>query len=240
MPDPVDGLDGISVVIRGNFNPSIFSPAWLLEQDLIGKGEFTEASVEVITQELAIFKCVWLGVQATYDGLVLSADSMEYAEQVRDVAVGALRTLSHTPVGGLGVNRHTHMTADDSTVWHKVGDTLAPKDIWDEILSYPGLRTMSVWGARPDSLSGRVAIQVEPSLRVPNGIFVQVNDHYNLIESKGPAETRDDAIWQINAGDVLEPSATKIDLVVQILTDGWNASLDQAERAFRTIGALTR
>ena len=42
-------LDGVSVVVKGLFNAAIFSPAWLLAEGLIGKSEYGEADVELIT-----------------------------------------------------------------------------------------------------------------------------------------------------------------------------------------------
>jgi len=92
----------------------------------------------------------------------------------------------------MGINRHAHIKLESVDKWHYLGDILAPKDHWKKILHDEagerdtGLQSLTVRKSkRPDGLLGYVQVKVEPSSRVPNGVFVEVNDHFE-ISAKDP------------------------------------------------------
>ena len=138
-------LDGVSVVVKGLFNAAIFSPAWLLAEGLIGKSEYGEADVELITREIASFTVGWLRCQVSPDALQLTTTEPEEFERVRDAAVGILNTRSHTPVAALGINREVHLPARDEAHYLAIGDALAPKKFWEPLVDLPATRTLTVW-----------------------------------------------------------------------------------------------
>ena len=98
MKDIKVGLESVTVVIKGSFNPAIFSPLWLRNQGLIGSPEMSEQDIDIISRDIAIFRAGWLSVQVAGDGLQFSTSNMEEAERLRDVAIGALRRLEHLPL----------------------------------------------------------------------------------------------------------------------------------------------
>lgn len=77
--------------------------------------------------------------------------------------------------------------------WHALGDRLAPKDLWREVLTSPiregtpGLRTLVVEGSRQATSARWIRIKIEPSVRLPNGIYLEAHEHYEE-ENEQPEE----------------------------------------------------
>jgi hypothetical protein len=70
--------------------------------------------------------------------------------------------------------------------WHKLGDTLAPKDFWKSVLAgRPGLRSLVIQGLREGSSAKSFLVKVEPSLVVPHGVYVDTNEHFVLPSDEG-------------------------------------------------------
>ncbi|MGE2836273.1 hypothetical protein [Mycobacterium sp. SMC-4] len=236
MTKTVIALDAITVVVRGQFNAAIFSPAWLLHQNLIGTNEFADAEVEIVTSEFALFRTGWLRCQVTPDTFQVSTSEPAEFERVRDVAIGVLSALRHTPVAALGINRETHFAARDLNHYHAVGDQLAPKQFWEELVKLPVTRQIVLWSQRPDEYGGRVQIDVEPSMRFQGHIFVSHNDHFNLQIVEHQPATRDEA-WTVEAeqSNFLEPSADKIPTVKEILSSKWISSIERSNEVTKAI-----
>jgi hypothetical protein len=79
----------------------------------------------------------------------------------------------------MGLNRETHYKLDSRDKWHALGDRLAPKEPWrDLIKGRPGLRQLVIMGLREENSTVQLNVSVEPSLRVDPGVFVRTNEHY--------------------------------------------------------------
>ena len=96
-----------------------------------------------------------------------------------------LSLLPHTPVRACGINPAAHYQLESVEYWHKIGHTLAPKDlIWNDLFVKPGLKNLTIQSkAKPDDLNER-NITVEPSGRFSPGLFIQVNNHFGLTPEK--------------------------------------------------------
>jgi len=227
-------LDGVSVVVKGLFNAAIFSPAWLLAEGLIGKSEYGEADVELITREVASFTVGWLRCQVTPDALQLTTTEPEEFERVRDAAVGILNTLSHTPVAALGINREVHLPARDGAHYLAIGDALAPKEFWEPLVDLPATRTLTIWGQRPDKRGGRVQIQIESSVRFRQHVFISHNDHFNLLKVDKQPASREEALLETVEPN-LQPSAHKGAIATEILTSEWKSSMGRSTDVINAI-----
>lgn len=227
-------LDGVSVVVRGLFTPPLFSPAWLLAEQLIGPHEFENAEVEVIAREIAVFNTGWLNVHVTSDTLQVSTTEVEEFERLRDAASGILRALVNTPVAALGINRDRHFTVESVERWHAIGDILTPKELWESELKLPGMRSVTMWGLRPDPFVGRVQVQVEPSLRIPQAVFVTHNDHYVL--GRASHQPTERVAWEMD--EPLEPSVERLAIALEILTEHWSDSLRRAQGVFTMLAGI--
>jgi hypothetical protein len=78
------------------------------------------------------------------------------------------------------------------------------------------MRALTIAGMRPDGLGGAVNVRVEPSNRVENGLFVEINDHFEV-------------------EDTLARSANAI---LSIAEEQWAESLRRSDEIIRHIGEL--
>lgn len=181
-------LEAASIVVNGNFNPSIFQPAWFSRNNLIRPDESDGAEVGIIARDIAQFKTKWLAIQVTQDKFHASTDNPEMYPVLKDVVVGAFKILEHCPVTTFGFNREHHYQMLDANEWHKLGHKLVPKHPWESFLRKVGTRTVVVEGERPtESKSKYVQSRLSPSTRFDNSVFIHFNQHYSC-ESLQPEE----------------------------------------------------
>ena len=98
-------VDSWNIVLPGSWNPTIFRPSWI-------RGRLTEA--QDFGVELAFGETVG-PARFRFDGIHLRADPLrlilgvdapsdESLTKIEDIAIRALRHLSHTPIRGAGIN----------------------------------------------------------------------------------------------------------------------------------------
>lgn len=209
-------IQGMSIVLLGDFNPKIFQPAWLAAQELIGtlESEEAEANVEIIHPDVTIFNLDWLKLQVTRERFFASTAQEAYFEALRDLVLGTFTLLRHTPVGAMGINLSMHFRMRTEKEWHAFGERFAPKVPWKGVLEKPGMRRLDMEDVRPDGLRGYIRVRLEPSRRIDPGVFFDVNDHYTV-----------------------ENAATTVgcDEIINILDSKWSESV---ERSRTIISAL--
>lgn len=178
----------INLVLLGEFNPAIFQPSWLAHNKLIREEQATgEAlSIGLIHPEVSDFKTGWLHLQVFKERLQANPTEDGCDEEIRDVVIGILRLLPHTPVHALGINSVAHWEMESVEQWHTLGHTLAPKSPWGCLLEQPGMRSLTMEGVRTDDCAGQIRVKVEPSSLVSPGVSVEVNDHFQV---KSPGES---------------------------------------------------
>ena len=170
------------VQIVGQWNPSIFQPRWFSEVSLLPKEEAENAKILIIHEEIAHFTLPWLNLQVTRDRLVASTTQESYSEPLRDLVLGTLDLLSHTPTRMMGINHDYLLTFADRSTFDALGWKLVPPQSWPG-LKRPGVATMQVQGERQDDNEGYVRVKVEPILDATWRVIVGVNDHYQLSSS---------------------------------------------------------
>ena len=216
MGMPQIALEGVSIVFIGSFNPAIFHPSWYVAEGLWSKTELENAEVDVIAADICSFHTEQYTLRALNDRFMVSTTQAPLYESLRDLAVGTFRVLKHTPLAKLGINRHVHLQLASEEAWHAIGHKLAPKGHWNPILKNPGMRALTIVGMRSDHLDGAVHVRVEPSNRIENGLFVEVNDHFEV-------------------EDALARSANAI---LSIAEEQWTESLRRSDEIIRHIGSL--
>lgn len=226
----VAGAGATSIVLRGQFAPGLFAPAWFRSAALIGD---SVDEIRSITNDAADFSVGDIDVFVTEDTLQLGSKAPEQALQLRDLAIGTLRALRGIRIAALGINRATHSSVEDLRAMHRIGDTLAPKRPWDDVLHSPGVRSIETWGVRDDGWKGRVGVVVEPSAYIQPGVYIGVNDHFALERETDPAIDRDFAF--VGQEDVPEATTEKWEVALEILNSRWDEMLDRADRVHARI-----
>lgn len=183
--DPVE--ERMSIVILGSFNPGIFQPFWFVTQKLLMEKEANEAKTELIADNISIFKTDRFRLMCELSRLQITTENNAAYEQICDLIVSIFQILSHTPVTKLGINFDYHIKINSEKKYNDIGDIIAPKEIWEEVLEKPKTLNVTIQGNRTSDDSGCVNVKVEPSQKVNPGILININDHYDL-ESKEPLE----------------------------------------------------
>lgn len=177
-------VQGVSVVLLGDFNPKIFQPAWFAAEGLIRKQEAEEAKIGIIHPEVVSFELEWLQLQVMRERFAVSTTQEPYYEISRDLVLGTFNLLRHTPLHKMGINTDMHFRMRSEETWHAFGRRLAPQELWQGLLETPGMRSLAMEGRRPDELRGYIRVKVEPSARVHPGVYFNVNDHYEVEDPK--------------------------------------------------------
>ena len=183
-------ISGVGVVVLGNFNPAIFTPAWFALHGLLPKSVADNADMKVAHPQIAAFDADWLHLQVTVERF--SADTPQAPHvRVRDLVVRVFRErLAHTPLTAFGINRHVHFQVRSRAERDRIGRMLAPAAPWGSCGKalgldgeYGGMTSLTMSQTRPDGrpAGDRINITVEPSVRFPElGVYVNVNDHYTV------------------------------------------------------------
>ena len=177
---PTLEIENISLIFLGSFNPGIFQPAWFVSEKLLMKGEGQSSEIDIIQSDFCSFKTERFSFLCDAQRLQLVTVLSSASDQIRDLAISILQLLPHIPIRKMGINRNLHYSVADSDVWHHIGDKLAPKDIWKDLLTKPGLMSLELQGVRKDSFEGYKQIRVASSTEVAQGVYFRVNDHYSF------------------------------------------------------------
>lgn len=234
-------LDETAIVVRGTYVPTVISPEWLRAQKLVGDDDVSTSEIEIISPAVTVFTVGALRIQVTPDLLQISTEDQAETERARDLVIGLLRTLEHTPVSVLGINRAVHFTPATKEEWHAIGDRLVPKSTWEDqhVLELPGTLNVTLQGVRPDQYEGYVQVQVQPSGRVASSVYVSVNDHFSLELAESKATRRDDPQW-LAVSKIGEPTLAKLPVAVEVLTNEWNSSRHRAKKIIDFVASLGR
>jgi hypothetical protein len=190
-----------SIVCVGDFNPAIFSPDWLERNELIGRSdadavrEGSAGKSLLVSHQVSSFETKWFSLQVLENQFALtSKDALSPA--FKDLAAGIFQLVPHTPVAAVGLNFSGHFKLSDEEAYHRVGDVLAPKDVWQTLYpdEMPGLADLTIRvqrGTRGEPLKSKdeKRISVQPSQVIKFGAFLTYNDHHDVSvrEEGGPS-----------------------------------------------------
>jgi hypothetical protein len=223
MAIPELAIDTASVILRGLFDVTVLSPQNLAEQGLIDPGQLADATQKFSTNEISIFETKRIRFVCNQQVLQFTAQQADEFEPLRDLALGALRLLPAPQVSVLGINRDVHFAVLSDAAWHAVGDTLAPKYIWEDLVKFPGMASLAIQGQRPGKYAGFSQITIAPSNIVTQAVFVGHNDHYSLeVLDKIPHNA---VQFGASLKQVPEISPEKVPIAINILNEEWDSSM---------------
>jgi hypothetical protein len=211
-------IQGVNIVLRGNFNPAMFHPSWLAVNGLISNKEAEAAKVEIVAPPITSFKTEWLQVSVTEDRFLVATSQEPYYEPLRDLVISVLSLLNYVPLRVMGINRNFHYELESEEAWHAVGDRLVPKSDLKEVITKPGLKSLLIEGVRPDELEGYIRVKVEPSGQANFGVFLEINDHYQLISDP--------------------ESLVGVKVATDILSSYWNETMERGLKIAQKIVSL--
>lgn len=170
-----------SIVFVGSFNPAIFHPEWLLRHDLIPEDDKKAANVEIVHRDISKFNLEWFSVEIVSNRFVIRTNDPAKYMPLKDLMVSIFKILNHTPITQLGMNLSLTYKIDTEENWHKIGDTLAPKPIWENSLpKRVGMVSLKVQSPRTDSLNGYINVVVNSVRSDFYGVNLTINNHVEL------------------------------------------------------------
>lgn len=222
--EPTLEIFGSQINILGNFNPSVITPSWLRINELIGAEDerfAMESESLAITPEISRFETEWFWIQVVSTQFVVNSKG-PVTPAIKDLVTGIFLLLGHTPLSAIGLNSLAHYKIYSIDEYHKIGDVLAPKTIWNSF--YPesdnqtvGLQNMTIqvnsWKrGQSETKSPLKRISLSPSNSIPNGIHLTLNHHFPIMPEGKKSNSVDEAI--------------------EIIETAWQASMDEAKDLF--------
>lgn len=217
------------VVMNGDFNPAIFSPDWLLRNSLLGVDDATDATNSdslVVTPDVARIETEWFQLQVVREQFVLNSKG-PVTPAISDLVIGILSLIDQTPIRALGINFNADYKMSSADLWHKVGDVLAPKTVWNSFFpehsNAVGLTNLAIeispgkrGGESGDDLK---RYNVSYSKTIPHGVSFLENNHFSIkVDKKG--------------------KTTAASLVVGLMNENWFVGISEAKKVF--LGILTK
>ena len=186
----VPEISGMQIVLLGQFNPAIFTPAWFAHNKLLREGLDESAQVQVIHPQIAAFTADWLHLQVTTEQFRAETQQAPYARLCELVVRTFSQCLHHTPLTAFGINRNVHFLVSDPEARSSMERILVPPEPWSPLEAVLGLDSgrggmaaVQVSHRRPEGRTegGQINVTVQPSVLVGEGrtgVFVGVNDHF--------------------------------------------------------------
>jgi hypothetical protein len=170
-----------SIVFVGSFNPAIFHPQWLLRNELIPEDDISGAKVEIVHNDISKFSLEWLGIDVLRNKFIARTNDPSKFSPLKDLMISIFKILEHMPIKQMGLNLIITYKVDDESSWHKIGDTLVPKSIWEMTLPKRiGMKSVELNCPRPDALRGEINVIVTPLRDKFLGVVFNVNNHIEI------------------------------------------------------------
>jgi hypothetical protein len=204
-----------SIVLLGNFNPSIFHPQWFAAHGVISQSEADdESDLKIATPQVTSFSLTWGNVQVTSDQFVISCKNPSLFTMLQDFVLKTFDILGHTPVSSMGINLEQKWLSTNKAEHQSFGDKIVPKKKWD-FMSKPGLRDIVMEEQqRPDDYSGYVQARIQALREKQYSVLISINDHYFIPK------------YETSLG--AEP-------IMEILRENWTTSKERSETIIKHV-----
>lgn len=177
-------LYGLNCRLNAALNPALFHPQWLRTHQLISEQEADSAKVKFIAENFSLIQIGNINLMVTDSTISLDTVDQTCFEQMRDLAIGIFTPLEAIPIKQTGINTHVHYQFPSDAEWHHFGHTVAPKGHWNSIIESAGTQKLVIRGKNPDCEQGFINITVEPSVRFPHSLYVEINNHNEFRDTK--------------------------------------------------------
>jgi hypothetical protein len=177
-----------SIVLLGSFTPEIFHPGWFASRGLLRDDEAEKSVIELMAPELAMFRLPWGELRALANRVDFTIVEPTAYEAGRDLIASLARIVSF-PVRSVGLNYHNHWKMPSENLLDRLA-TAAAEVMATTELTPPHLQTLDIRAEREDAdYPGSVGMTLQPSSIVTGGIYISVNDHYDIDDNDSESRT---------------------------------------------------
>jgi hypothetical protein len=194
-----------SIVLVGNFNPSIFHPEWFIRHEIVPAWNYPgrshsgdEVAAVAVLPDLAQVEFPdQRNLHVMLNKFTLRCTRASEYLTIKDIVTSTFDILQETPITQMGMNYQAVIQLADRDLWLKFGEQIAPKSPWlaaapyindldKEKQSVLGLLEMTMQMPRPDDLKG----YIRPTLRAVDldsrKLSISINNHV-VIEDNNAA-----------------------------------------------------
>jgi hypothetical protein len=230
VPDTAD-IVSVSIVLIGQFNPAIFSPAWVEKIGLISKEAADAAEVSIIHPDIAAFAAGPYAFDIRRERFSVEVKNEPLIEALDCALVIFGEYLPHITIKQFGINYSTHFSVETASRRFALGRRLAPLAPWGDFgqamdgLSGPltsGMIELAMIQIYDPVGTGERRVRIEPSAKpdlLEAGVFMTINDHRAL-------KNTDEILGAENA--------------LELLKDVFDESLDTARNIVEGVRTFTK
>lgn len=183
-----------SIVLIGDFNPAMFHPEWFRKNNVLSDEEVDYATSQsndsklIVTSHLTSFKTSQFIIKVEQKRFEVIGYKEPYM-MVSDFISKTFETLTGFVIKAYGCNFSAHYHIDTLSNYQRIGDNLAPKKYWKNLLGKEitgddrksGLTTIQMQKIKENS-DGHISMLLQPSVMIKQGVFITCNDHTNVSE----------------------------------------------------------
>lgn len=178
-------IKNLSIVLIGNFNPSIVTPHWLASKKAIRESEAENAVIKIIHPEISDFKISFAEIQVSQDKFIINCNNEADFDLTRDLLISIFTFLNETPVKGIGINYITHFSFEKAKDYNNFGNWLSPHSIWKDDLTEPKLLELKIVEPFTEGNSVKNLVSISTSDKIQqNGVRYQLNYHIEIAREK--------------------------------------------------------
>ncbi len=188
------GYVDLSVVALGSFNPAIFQPEWFSKNDILPSSEIEAATKPgsprvVVSNDVTTIAFDSLRLEVLQQRWLMSTTRLDWKKDLGPIVASIFRQLPHTPVTTLGFNVAVHREVQNAVA---VIERWVPARHLAQLVGEPisiGAVVRSTWDTY------KVTVQLEPSARLPYGIFLAQNFEKTGLENATQLAEQISADW---------------------------------------------
>ncbi len=186
-------ISGVLVHIAGDFNPSIFHPTWVLQNQIENSDGLSEDNINVIVCHKTVAEFSISGVHYLINQDRFQIDSMtEFDFSILNRVKKIAELLPHTPSRSIMFSKYMHINLRKKSVRRDIFEKLAPTDQWGEfgkemqnggLDGVSGLNSLRMT-AKEEITNGSLfkTTRIEPSISIEKnvGLYIDVSFTYFL------------------------------------------------------------
>ena len=205
---------GLNCRLNAPVNPTLFHPQWLRANQLISDPEAESAKIKLLSENFTLVQIGNINLIVTDTTISLDTIDQSCFEPMRDLSIGIFTVLEAIPIKQIGINTHIHFELPNEEEWHHFGHTIVPKTYWNDIVEKPGTQKLVIKAKNPQSEKGAINITVEPSVRFPHALYIEINNHSEFPD----ASNAQDALMSLktNWNDIVQQSKNMVEKIVSI------------------------
>jgi hypothetical protein len=190
-----------SIVLVGNFNPSIFHPEWFIRHEIVPAWDYPnnshseDADLAILPDLAHVEFQDHRSLHVMLNKLTMRCSRASEYLTTKDIVTRTFGILRETPIAQMGMNHQSVIQLNNEESWLKFGEVMAPKKPWLDAALYVselsedkskmlGLIEMTMQLPRPDKLIG----YIRPTIKVLDPrtykLLISINNHVEIEEKQ--------------------------------------------------------